>query len=56
MIHKSLSRRKTMKNGNQETPAPKKLTVDDLKKVIGGTARPNAIDAEDSKGNKVHVE
>ena len=32
-----------MKNVNgieNETPAPKKLTVEDLKKIIGGTARP----------------
>ena len=42
-------------NGNEEISAPKKLTVDDLKKVIGGLAHPNAISAEDSKGNKVVV-
>jgi hypothetical protein len=45
----------TMKNVNEETPNPKKLTVEDLKKVIGGV-RPRVIDVEDSKGNKVHVE
>jgi hypothetical protein len=39
-------------NGNA---APKKLTVDDLKKVIGGTANPHEISAEDSKGAKVVV-
>ena len=45
-----------MKNTNgNETPIAKKLTIDDLKQVIGGV-RPRAIDAEDSKGNKVHVE
>jgi len=42
-------------NGNEETSAPKKLTVDDLKKVIGGTVHPNSISAEDSKGNKVVI-
>ena len=45
-----------MKNisGNEIT-APKKLTVDDLKKVIGGLAIPNSISAEDRAGNKVVV-
>ena len=43
-----------MKNGNNETSALKKLTVEDLKKVLGGFA-PRDIEAEDSKGNKVRV-
>lgn len=43
-----------MKNQSHETPATKKLPVEDLKKVIGGI-RPRDIDVEDSKNNKVHV-
>ncbi|HET7500537.1 MAG TPA: hypothetical protein VFK02_06020 [Kofleriaceae bacterium] len=40
----------------QETLVPKKLTLEDLKKVTGGIS-PNAISAkgEDADGNKVEV-
>ena len=43
-------------NGNQdETSAAKKLTVEDLKKIIGGTAQPGArlIEVETYEGNKI---
>ncbi len=57
MVDKKPLEEKTMKNinGNEETSAPKKLTVDDLKKVIGGTVHPNSISAEDKAGNKVVI-
>ena len=47
----------TMKNisGNDRTSAPKKLTVADLKNVIGGLALPRDISAEDTAGNKVVI-
>jgi hypothetical protein len=41
-----------MKNVNaneNETSAPKKITVEDLKKIIGGTAHPLAISVIETK-------
>ncbi len=35
--------------------AAKKLTVADLKKVIGGNAQPLAIKGEDTAGNKQEI-
>ena len=38
-------------NGNEnEISTPKKLTVDDLKKVIGATAQPRRDDPIEEKG------
>jgi hypothetical protein len=45
-----------MKNANEDqdaTSAPKKLTVEDLKKIIGGTAQPRVLFIETYEGNKI---
>ena len=43
-----------MKNANEnETSAPKKLTVEDLKKIIGGTAQSRVLFIETYEGNKI---
>lgn len=55
MVNKSPSRERHEEHQWNENASPKKLTVDDLKKVVGGLARPRDISAEDSKGNKVVV-
>jgi len=55
MAYKHL-KENTMKNanGNQdETSAAKKLTVEDLKKIIGGTAQPGVLFIETYEGNKI---
>jgi hypothetical protein len=43
-----------MKNAHEnETSAPKKITLEDLKKIIGGAAQSQVLTIETYEGNKI---